>query len=225
MTDSSQAEPLLDSPLSPSNQPDLLPMPTNAADTPTPRTAAEQAAEPQAAEPQAAEPQAAEPQTRWTFFPIQFASSFAFCFSMREGMLLLAGLQLLCASFWIYALSVFPGTTWPSLDPLRTTTIVLLITNAGLGAVAIRCSSERCGLLHIFSFAMLLLLLLAELMAAHPPGCSAAEVIDGSPFGERALRSANARLSLCPSPPSPRTVASSHHAPPTLLASWSQANS
>mmetsp|Transcript_7215 Transcript_7215/g.18836 ORF Transcript_7215/g.18836 Transcript_7215/m.18836 type:complete len:437 (+) Transcript_7215:55-1365(+) len=113
-----------------------------------------------------------------------FATSFAFCFGMREGMLLLVGLQALSALFWLYSLWRMYDETWPSMDYLRVISILLLLLNASLGMVAISRRSERCALGLVATFGLLVVILAVDFGFGHPSACSSEEVVDGTPLGQ-----------------------------------------
>ena len=64
-----------------------------------------------------------------------FATTFAFCFDMREGMLLFSGFMALSAAFWLGSIS-YTEALWPESDGFRLSSILLLLVNAGLGTAA-----------------------------------------------------------------------------------------
>mmetsp|Transcript_51015 Transcript_51015/g.101485 ORF Transcript_51015/g.101485 Transcript_51015/m.101485 type:complete len:464 (-) Transcript_51015:416-1807(-) len=128
----------------------------------------------------AAEPDAPAPART----PFIFSTTFGFCFGMGEGMLMLAGLQLLGAAFWLYSLSLQPSLTWPDSNQLRVSNILLLILNATLGMTAVRWSSESLALALVLSFGVLISMLAVDLSRGHPSSCSRGTVVDNSDLGE-----------------------------------------
>ena len=118
-----------------------------------------------------------------------FATTFAFCFEMREGILLFSAFQALTAVFWL-ASSSFSLESWPQSEGLRGLSIVLLGVNAALGCAASRLRSERCAQALIVTFGCLILSLTINFGFNHPSECSSEEQADESALGAPALRSA-----------------------------------
>ena len=151
--------------------------PIVAADSAIVAPASAPAAEPVADAVAAAETAPAGARRVITFVPARFfATSFGFCFGMREGMLLVAGMQAVTAVFWLFALGLPPS-------PLRAVTLGLLLLNAALAALAVKTKSEGCAATLIATFGLLTVLLLTDLVSLHPPACSNADVIDNKPLG------------------------------------------
>ena len=98
-------------------------------------------------------------------------ASFAFCFDPKEGVLMLGGLQLLSACFWLSVYGAAPEDTWEIGDSLRWITIVLLYVNAAISLAAVRRNSDGLALTLIFTFFLLLLLLAIEFGGSHPASC------------------------------------------------------
>jgi len=118
-----------------------------------------------------------------------FATTFAFCFEMREGILLFSAFQALTAVFWL-ASSSFSLESWPQSEGLRGLSIVLLGVNAALGCAASRLRSEGCAQALIVTFGCLILSLTINFGFNHPSECSSEEQADESALGAPALRSA-----------------------------------
>lgn len=110
-----------------------------------------------------------------------FQTTFAFCFSMKEGMLLLSGLLLVSAFFWLYTLALQPWA--PSAIGLSTLTIAIMLTNSALAAAAALRKSEREALALVLSFGAMLVLLLLDLATNSPATCSNEDVLDAHPLG------------------------------------------
>ena len=121
--------------------------------------------------------------------PSWFATTFAFCFEMREGILLFSAFQALTAIFWL-ASSSFSLESWPQSEGLRGLSISLLGVNAALGCAASRLRSERCAQALIVTFGGLVLSLTINFGFNHPSDCSSEEQADESALGAPALRSA-----------------------------------
>ena len=161
------------------------------------------------------------------------STSFAFCFGMREGMLMLAGSQAFSAIFWCYVSAVHTNAmpipacitfserctylrwwqslymvaddTWPSISMLRVLSILLLLCNSILGAVAAVRSSDRCACGLVTSFGLLAVVLALDCASASPPSCTNDEVVDNaSLFGARFAPSE--LQPLVPPPRAPRRV-------------------
>lgn len=111
-----------------------------------------------------------------------FATTFAFCFSMNEGMLIFAGFQAIAATFWVCS-SVFYDDNWPSGSAVEVLCVVLLLCNAAIISYSVRRKSERGALALIASFSGTLLTLLAAFSASHPPNCDNDDVVDDKPLG------------------------------------------
>ena len=74
-----------------------------------------------------------------------FSTSFAFCFSMREGMLILAGFQLVAAIFWLSATSrraLGFDANWPAVPAEEGMCIALLLCNVALTGYTVKRKSE-----------------------------------------------------------------------------------
>ena len=145
-----------------------------------------------------------------------FATTFAFCFEMREGMLLLSGLQLFSAVFW--AASITLSTEQADLPEnvgLQWGTIAMLLTNACVGLAAVRAESETFAALQICTFGVQLVLLCTDFIGDnHPDDCANGTVNSSdSPLSAHcppARPSAALPPTLCPSL---RAAAVPHHAP------------
>ena len=102
----------------------------------------------------------------------------------RNGVVLCSGLQTLAAFFW---LSLFTqphtdDTAWPRIESLRLLCIALFFTNAALGWLAVRRSSERLGLLVLCTFSLLLCFLTAAISIDNPGKCR--DVEEGGEYGQ-----------------------------------------
>ena len=98
-----------------------------------------------------------------------WATNFAFCFDMREGMLLFSGFMALSAAFWLGSIS-YTEALWPvSMYGFRLSSILLLLVNAGLGTAAARFSSEKAAFaLGMCTFGALVVCLTSDLGLNHP---------------------------------------------------------
>lgn len=123
----------------------------------------------------------AEPPRAWTEAAI-FATSFAFCFSMREGMLMLSAMQLLVAGFMLYSHRELYGAR-DDVPPVLLVPLVLLCFNAAIGGIACRLSSERAALVLVLTFGALLASLASLFGGSHPTSCSNEVVDDETPLG------------------------------------------
>jgi hypothetical protein len=112
-----------------------------------------------------------------------FPTTFAFCFPISEGILVLSWLQFVSALFWLLAEQM--GTaTWPSTSPgLKAVCIGCLLWNACLGRAAIKTRSEACALALVLSFTVLLACLTAGFAVAHPGSCGVSTRPDASALG------------------------------------------
>ena len=111
-----------------------------------------------------------------------FTTTFAFCFEMREGILLFSAFQAFTAIFWL-ASSSFSLESWPQSVGLRGLSIVLLVVNAGLGCAASRLRSERCAQALVVTFGCLVLSLTISMALEHPSQCASEEQADESALG------------------------------------------
>ena len=134
-----------------------------------------------------------------------FATSFAFCFGMREGMLLLSGFNLFSAVFSMVAGSLTdtsrPGSGRADAEEAGGELVVaLLLLNSFLGYAAVRTNSKCCALALVVSFGGLLFLLCAAFEKGRPASCSSAEVIDSTPLGASTPSTAPRPRQLPPTP-------------------------
>ena len=113
-----------------------------------------------------------------------FATTFAFCFDMNEGILLFSGFQALTALFWLGSGS-FAEEAWPSSGVMRGISITLLMVNALVGSVAARTSNERCALCLAVLFGVLLLCLTIDFGLSHPSQCDDPAMAEDSAIGAR----------------------------------------
>ena len=111
-----------------------------------------------------------------------FTTTFAFCFEMREGILLFSAFQAFTAIFWL-ASSSFSLESWPQSEGLRGLSIVLLAVNAALGCAASRLRSERCAQALVVTFGCLVLSLTISMALEHPSQCASEEQADESALG------------------------------------------
>ena len=111
-----------------------------------------------------------------------FTTTFAFCFEMREGILLFSAFQAFTAIFWL-ASSSFSLESWPQSVGLRGLSIVLLVVNAALGCAASRLRSERCAQALVVTFGCLVLSLTISMALEHPSQCASEEQADESALG------------------------------------------
>ena len=111
-----------------------------------------------------------------------FTTTFAFCFEMREGILLFSAFQAFTAIFWL-ASSSFSLESWPQSEALRGLSIVLLAVNAALGCAASRLRSERCAQALVVTFGCLVLSLTISMALEHPSQCASEEQADESALG------------------------------------------
>ena len=100
-----------------------------------------------------------------------WATNFAFCFDMREGMLLFSGFMALSAAFWLGSIS-YTEALWPESDGFRLSSILLLLVNAGLGTAAARFSSEKAAFALVCTFGALVVCLTIDLGLNHPSSCA-----------------------------------------------------
>ena len=100
--------------------------------------------------------------------------------------MLLGGLQLLSAGFWLCSWVQFADEEWPSVGSLRGMAIAVLLFNALLSAYAVRTKSERGALLLFCSFGLLAVLLGVSVLESHPASCARDDVEDEkTPLGPR----------------------------------------
>ena len=119
--------------------------------------------------------------------PFWFATTFAFCFEMREGILFFSAFQAMTAIFWLTS-SSFTLDSWPHSEGLRGLSIVLLGVNAALGCAASRLSNERFAQALIMTFGLLVLSLTINFGFNHPSRCVSEAQADESALGAPALR-------------------------------------
>jgi hypothetical protein len=115
-----------------------------------------------------------------------FSTSFAFCFSMREGMLILAGFQMVSAVFWLFATSqrmLGFNANWPAVPAEEALCIALLLCNTALIAYTVKRKSERGALALVGTFGATVLILLVAFSGSHPPSCANKDVVDENPLG------------------------------------------
>ena len=110
------------------------------------------------------------------------STTFAFCFEMREGMLLLSGFNLFSAFFWIFS-SSYMTTRWPEDGVERSLTLVSLLASAALGYVAASTANEQCARALVVSFGTLACLLFASFGSTHPLNCENNMVANDTPLG------------------------------------------
>lgn len=111
-----------------------------------------------------------------------FATTFALCFEMREGMLLFCGFQLLTALFWVSTISFSDGCADADCM-LRLSTITVLALNSFLGMNAVKTNSERFALALCITYSVLIMLLLVELSRNMPVSCESKNVMDDTAIG------------------------------------------
>lgn len=146
-----------------------------------------------------------------------FARTFAFCFDMNEGILLLSGFQALTAIFWLGSGS-FAEDAWPSSGWMRGISITLLMVNALVGSVAARTSNERCALCLAVLFGLLILCLTIDFGLNHPSQCEDPAMAEDSAIGAPPpphLPSIPSRRASLPSESRPPT-----RAPPLLRSAF-----
>ena len=103
---------------------------------------------------------------------------FAFCFGLREGMLMLAALLALAATVWL--------SNWLGAAPhdfASLLSIGLLVVNAVLAATTVKRESERLALALVVTFGLLLAMLLVNFAVYHPAACANQDVEDSHPLG------------------------------------------
>ena len=121
-----------------------------------------------------------------SFPPWSTTTTFAFCFEMREGILLFSAFQAISAIFWLVS-SSFTLDRWPPSEGLRGFSITLLSLNAALGCAASRLKNERCALALIVAFGLLLLSLTVDFGLGHPSECTSDAVADQGALGALAV--------------------------------------
>ena len=110
----------------------------------------------------------------------------AFCFSMREGMLLLAGIQLLTVAFLTRSLSFLGFMQGPADGRvLWAFSCAMMLLNAGLGVAAVRGSSERAALALVASFGALVVMMAVDVSIVHPTSCTDDSGAIDTPLGAR----------------------------------------
>eukprot|EP00908_Phaeocystis_cordata_P015804 Transcript_26994.p2 GENE.Transcript_26994~~Transcript_26994.p2 ORF type:complete len:294 (+),score=105.79 Transcript_26994:92-973(+) len=116
-----------------------------------------------------------------------FATTFAFCFDMREGMFVFSVFQAFTALFWL-ASSSFALEPWPRSEGLRGTSIVLLLLSSVLGSTAVRLRSEKCALALTAAFSALVLSLTIDFGFNHPGACTSDAEANANAIGRLASR-------------------------------------
>ncbi|KAL3907139.1 MAG: hypothetical protein SGPRY_010285, partial [Prymnesium sp.] len=101
----------------------------------------------------------------------RLASSFALCFELREGMLLLSAGLLFSALFW--SASIVLRSSWDAWvgSKLEWATIGMLLMNAGVGVTSVRTDGEAWAALHVLTFGTLFVLLCSDFALAHHLQC------------------------------------------------------
>jgi hypothetical protein len=98
------------------------------------------------------------------------------CSDLREGVLLLSGLEMIAALFWFGSLGA-----WPSSRGLRDVTLAALCVNAFLGVAAVNRESERMAVCLMCAYATLICCLLFDFVVSHPSSCRCPHHVDGPP--------------------------------------------
>jgi len=89
-----------------------------------------------------------------------------FCADLREGILLLCGLEMLAALYWFGSLGI-----WPSSHGLRSVTLAALCVNSVLGVAAVNRESERIAFGLMCAYVALICCLFADFAVSHPSSC------------------------------------------------------
>lgn len=89
-----------------------------------------------------------------------------FCADLREGILLLCGLEMLASVYWLGSLG-----TWPSSRGLRDVTLAALCVNSVLGVAAVNRESERIAFGLMCAYVALICCLFSDFAVSHPSSC------------------------------------------------------
>jgi len=108
-----------------------------------------------------------------------FATTFAFCFDLKEGMLLLSGLQMFSALFWVASLSFSADD---AESGLQLVTIALMVINSFVGMLAVRSESETMAAALCVTFGAQVFAICVAFGASPPPGCDQGTIASSSPL-------------------------------------------
>jgi len=101
-----------------------------------------------------------------------------FCADLREGILLLSGLEALASLYWLGSLHL-----WPASGLLRGLTLAALGANSVLGVVAVQRQNELAAFILIGAYALLACFLIADFAVSHPSECSTVAESDDTQLG------------------------------------------